>query len=117
MIIIAWLKTVKRFGSPSAGYAAVCRCAGSHSRLRSSRRYSGGHADFLDMVKGAEERNLLKDVSEKDDSMNLFKSGWWAVSATCVLTDDEFIPQMVREYHKRYVEIKEKDWNGTYSAK
>ena len=67
--------------------------------------------DFLDMVKGAEERNLLKDVSEKDDIYEFVQKRMVGIFRNLrTHGDDEFIPQMVREYHKRYVEIKEKEF-------
>ena len=67
--------------------------------------------DFLDMVKGAEERNILKDISEKDDIYEFVQKRMVGIFRNLrAQGDDEFIPQMVREYHKRYVEIKEKEF-------
>jgi len=67
--------------------------------------------DFLDMVKGAEERNILKDISEKDDIYKFVQKRMVGIFRNLSTEgDDEFIPQMLREYHKRYVEIKEKEF-------
>jgi tetratricopeptide (TPR) repeat protein len=66
--------------------------------------------DFLVMLKGAEERNILKDVSEKDDIYEFVQKRMVGIFRNLRMrkNDNDFMPQMVREYHKRFIEIKEK---------
>lgn len=67
--------------------------------------------DFLDMVKGAEAKQIVKDISEEDDIYEFVQKRMVGIFRNLRKREDdeEFIPQMVREYHKRYVEIKEKE--------
>jgi len=67
--------------------------------------------DFLEMVKGAEAKQIVKDVSEEDDIYEFVEKRMVGIFRNLRKREDEeeFIPQMVREYHKRYVEIKEKE--------
>ncbi|SVC05188.1 uncharacterized protein METZ01_LOCUS258042, partial [marine metagenome] len=67
--------------------------------------------DFLEMVKGAEAKQIVKDVSEEDDIYEFIEKRMVGIFRNLRKREDEeeFIPQMVREYHKRYVEIKEKE--------
>jgi hypothetical protein len=67
--------------------------------------------DFLEMVKGAEAKHIVKDVSEEDDIYEFVEKRMVGIFRNLRKREDEeeFIPQMVREYHKRYVEIKEKE--------
>ena len=67
--------------------------------------------DFLDMVKGAEEKQIVKDISEEDDIYEFVQKRMVGIFRNLRKreNEEEFIPQMVREYHKRYVEIKEKE--------
>ena len=67
--------------------------------------------DFLEMVKGAEAKQIVKDVSAEDDIYEFVEKRMVGIFRNLRKREDEeeFIPQMVREYHKRYVEIKEKE--------
>ena len=66
--------------------------------------------EFLVMLKGAEERNILKDISEKDDIYEFVQKRMVGIFRNLRKRsdDNDFMPQMVREYHKRFVEIREK---------
>ena len=55
--------------------------------------------DFLVMLKGAEERNILKDVSEKDDVYEFVQKRMVGIFRNLRMrnNDNDFMPQMVRD--------------------
>ena len=64
--------------------------------------------EFLELVKGAEDRNIVKDVSTEDDVYEFIEKRMVGIFRNLGYTSDQSstITQMVREYHKRFVEIK-----------
>ena len=64
--------------------------------------------EFLELVKGAEDRNMVKDVSTEDDVYEFIEKRMVGIFRNLGYTSDQSstITQMVREYHKRFVEIK-----------
>jgi len=67
--------------------------------------------ELLRLLKEAEERHIVKDVTEQDDvfgfvekrMVGIFRGLKWSS------TDDQLIPQQVREYHKRFISVKERE--------
>ena len=67
--------------------------------------------ELLRLFKEPEERNIIRDVTEEDDvydfvekrTVGIFRGLKWTPR------EDESVSQMVREYHKRFVSLKERE--------
>jgi len=67
--------------------------------------------ELLRLFKEPEERNIIRDVAEEDDvyefvekrTVGIFRGLKWTER------EDDLIPQMVREYHKRFISLKERE--------
>ena len=67
--------------------------------------------ELLRLFKEPEERNIIRDVAEEDDvyefvekrTVGIFRGLKWTQR------EDDLIPQMVREYHKRFISLKERE--------
>jgi hypothetical protein len=67
--------------------------------------------NLLDLLRTAEKCQIIKDIAEEDDAFDfvekrmvgIFRDLKWSSR------DNEFISQQVREYHKRFIQMKEKE--------
>lgn len=67
--------------------------------------------ELLRLLKEAEDRHIVEDVTKQDDvfgfvekrMVGIFRGLKWSS------TDDQLIPQQVREYHKRFISVKERE--------
>lgn len=67
--------------------------------------------ELLRLFKEPEERNIIRDVAEEDDiyefvekrTVGIFRGLKWASN------EQDAISQLVREYHKRFISLKERD--------
>ncbi len=73
--------------------------------------------DCLELIKKAVEKNIIEDVLDEDDVFQFVEKRVCNMFKTLNLDDDSKQTQEIREYHKRFVDIYEKEDLKTMSYK
>ena len=63
--------------------------------------------DFLELLKGAEDRNIIRDVSVEDDIYEFVDKRMLGIFKGLIIkSEDGNEPQIIKEFHKKYITIK-----------